>query len=44
MFFTVTTVDHAYGILDFFRIYIPQVETCGYDVGHGYAVWILHRN
>jgi hypothetical protein len=31
-------VAHAYGIQDFLRIHLPQVETCGYDVGHGYAV------
>jgi hypothetical protein len=36
-------VAHAYGIPDFLRIHLPQVETCGYDVGHGYAVWVGSR-
>jgi hypothetical protein len=33
-------VIHAYGILEFFLIPTPQVETCGYDVDHGYAVYV----
>jgi len=31
-------MNHAYGTLDFFRIYIPQVKTCGYKIWS----WLRH--
>ena len=26
-----------------FLLHTPQVETCGYKVGHGYAFWVLYH-
>ncbi|PKD42932.1 hypothetical protein [Rhodohalobacter barkolensis] len=37
-------MSHAYGILARYRIQKPQVETCGYDVDHGHAVWVGKQN
>jgi hypothetical protein len=37
-------VPHACGIPDFVHFHLPQVETCGYDVDHGYAVWGLIKS
>jgi len=26
-----------------FLLHTPQVETCGYKVGHGYAIWVIYH-